>query len=90
MKVYYYPDDVIDELTYRLESPSASLLVIPNGKVKLIGPLPFLCGDLKKKTLKEVWEDYKLAWRHPEVVEFTNKVIADPNLLAESNNWREV
>lgn len=90
MKVYYYPYDVIEELKYRLESPSASLLVIPNGRVKLIGPLPFLCGDLKKNTLKEVWEDYKVAWRHPEVVEFTNKVIADPNLLAESNNWREI
>ncbi len=90
MKVYYYPYDVIEELKYRLESPSASLLVIPNGKVKLIGPLPFLCGDLKEKTLKEVWEDYKVAWRHPEVIEFTNKVVADPNLLAESNNWREI
>ncbi len=42
MKIYHYPYDVIEELKYRLEKPSASLLVIPNGKVKLIGPLP-LC-----------------------------------------------
>ncbi len=90
MKVYYYPYDVIEELKYRLECPSASLLVVPNGKVKLIGPLPFICGDLKKQTLKQVWKDYKTAWRNPEVVEFTQKVIADPNLLAESNNWRQV
>ncbi len=90
MKVYYYPYDVIEELKYRLESPSASLLVLPNGKVKLIGPLPFICGDLKEKSLSEVWEDYKTAWRSPDVVEFTRKVIADPNLLAESNNWRQV
>ena len=90
MKVYYYPYDVIEELKYRLECPSASLLIIPNGKVKLIGPLPFTCGDLKKQSLKEVWDDYKIAWRKPEVVEFTGKVIADPNLLAESNNWRPV
>ncbi|MHC4792460.1 MAG: radical SAM protein, partial [Planctomycetota bacterium] len=47
MKIYYYPYDVIEELKYRLECPSASLLVLPNGKVKLIGPLPFICGDLK-------------------------------------------
>ena len=90
MKIYYYPYDVIEELKYRLEKPSASLLVIPNGKVKLIGPLPFLCGDLKKNSLKEIWEDYKAAWRKPEVIEFTNKVIADPNLLAQSNNWIEI
>ena len=90
MKIYHYPYDVIEELKYRLECPSASLLVVPNGKVKLIGPLPFICGDLKKKSLRDIWEDYKQAWRKPEVIEFTKKVIADPNLLAQSNNWIEI
>ena len=90
MKIYHYPYDIIEELKYRLEKPSASLLVIPNGKVKLIGPLPFICGDLKKKSLKDIWEDYKVAWRKPEVIEFTKKVIANPNLLAQSNNWIEI
>ena len=90
MKVYYYPYDVIEELKYRLECPSASLLVVPNGKVKLIGPLPFICGDLKKQKLNEIWENYKKAWRNPKVIEFTQKVIADPKLLAESNNWRQI
>ncbi len=90
MRVYYYPYDVIEELKYRLESPSASLLVVPNGKVKLIGPLPFICGDLKKQSLKEIWRNYKKAWRHPDVIEFTRKVIANAKLLAQSNNWREI
>jgi len=90
MKIYYYPYDVIEELKYRIEKPSASLLVIPNGKVKLIGPLPFLCGDLKKKRLTEIWRDYQAAWRKPQVVEFARKVIADPDLLAQSNHWIEV
>ena len=90
MKIYHYPYDVIEELKYRVEKPSASLLVVPNGKVKLIGPLPFICGDLKKKRLKDIWEDYKKAWRKPEVIEFTKKVIADPNILAESNNWIDI
>lgn len=90
MKVYYYPYDVIEELKYRLEYPSASLLILPNGKVKLIGPLPFICGDLKKQSLKEVWNNYKKAWQNPQVIEFTKEVIADPKLLAESNKWREL
>jgi MoaA/NifB/PqqE/SkfB family radical SAM enzyme len=90
MKVYYYPYDVLEELKYRLECPSASLLVVPNGKVKLIGPLPFICGDLKKQSLSRIWENYKKAWRNPDVIEFTREVIADPKLLAESNNWREI
>ncbi len=90
MKVYHYPYDVIEELKYRLECPSASLLVVPNGKVKLISPLPFICGDLRKEDLSQIWENYKRAWSQTEVIEFTRKVIDDPKLLAESNNWREI
>ncbi|MDP2938721.1 MAG: radical SAM protein [Candidatus Omnitrophota bacterium] len=90
MKVYYYPYDVIEELKYRLKYPSASVLVLPNGKVKLIGPLPFICGDLKKESLAKIWENYKRAWRKPKVVAFAKKVIAEPKLLAESNKWRGV
>lgn len=90
MKVYYYPYDVLEELKYRLECPSASVLVIPNGKVKLIGPLPFICSDLKKQSLAEVWRDYQKAWSNPEVIQFTKKVIADPSLLSQSNNWKEI
>jgi len=90
MKVYYYPYDVVEELKYRLEFPSASVLVLPNGKVKLIGPLPFICGDLKKQSLAEVWEVYKKSWRNPEVIEFAKKVIVDPKLLAKSNDWKQI
>jgi MoaA/NifB/PqqE/SkfB family radical SAM enzyme len=87
MKVYYYPYDVIEELKYRLEYPSASLLVIPNGKVKIIGPLPFICGDLRRQSLSEVWKRYRRAWQEPEVIAFTKRVIQDPKLLKESNSW---
>ncbi|MCM8832337.1 MAG: radical SAM protein [Candidatus Omnitrophica bacterium] len=90
MKIYYYPYDVIEELKYRLEYPAASLLIIPNGKVKIIGPLPFICGDLKREKLIDVWEKYKLAWGNPKVREFAKKVIEDPKLLAESNKWVEL
>lgn len=90
MKVYYYPYDVLEELKIRLKYPAASLLILPNGKVKLIGPLPFLCGDLKKQTLSQVWENYKHAWQKAEVIGFAQRVIADPRLLAEANRWREL
>lgn len=90
MKVYYYPYDVIEELKYRLEYPSASILVIPNGKAKLIGPLPFLCGDIRIHSLAQIWEQYQDAWKNPEVIDFTKKVIADPVLLKEANKWKEL
>ncbi|MFQ5681370.1 MAG: radical SAM protein [Candidatus Omnitrophota bacterium] len=90
MKVYYYPYDVIEELKYRLTSPAASLLVIPNGKVKLIGPLPFICGDLRKQGLARIWERYKQAWKDPRVVDWTHRLIDDPKLLSRSNDWIEL
>ena len=90
MKIYYYPYDVMEELKYRLDFPAASLLVLPNGKVKLIGPLPFICGDLKKQSLSEIWQNYKISWQNPRVIEFAKRVIADPRLLAESNKWQEL
>ena len=90
MKVYYYPYDVVEELKYRLEYPSASLLVIPDGKVKLIGPLPFICGDLRKQSLVEIWQNYEKAWKNPVVIDSTKKVINDPELLKEANKWRSI
>jgi len=90
MKVYYYPYDVVEELKYRLQCPAASLLVVPNGNAKLIGPLPFVCGNLKVQSLDQVWDNYKKAWRNPRVIEFTEQVIADPRLLARSNDWIEI
>lgn len=90
MKVYFYPHDVVEELRYRLDSPSASLLVLPNGKVKLIGPLPFICGDLKTSSLLEIWSAYKNAWKDERVISFARSVIEDQSLLAQSNQWQEL
>ncbi len=90
MKVYYYPYDVIEEIKYRLEYPAASILVVPNGLVKLIGPLPFVCGDFRKQNLNQVWENYKKAWNEPQVREFAQKVINDHTLLSEANKWVEL
>ncbi len=90
LNIYYYPFDIIEELSYRLESPSASLLVLANGKVKLAGPLPFICADVRKDSLEEVWEKYKRAWKKQEVIDFTRRVVSDTRLLAESNNWIEI
>lgn len=90
MKVYCYPSDVLDELKYRIKSPAADLLVLPNGKVKLINSLPFICGDLRKQSLSEIWENYKRAWKDPRVIAFVENTIATPMLLAQANNWIKI
>ena len=46
-----YPWDIVTEMERRLESPQAMLLVVPNGKVKLLNALPFAPADLRRDSL---------------------------------------
>jgi hypothetical protein len=71
----------------RLESPAALLIVLPNGLVKLINALPFVCGDLRKESLEQVWANFQRAWQDPRVAEFIESLEADPGRTAELHEW---
>ena len=47
-----YPWDIVTEIETRLENPQAMLLVVPNGKVKLLNALPFAPADLRRDSLQ--------------------------------------
>lgn len=80
-----YPWDIITELEIRLESPQAMLLIVPDGKVKLLNALPFCAGDLRRQSLAETWSAYCHAWRAPEVRDFILECRAEPKLLRHAN-----
>jgi MoaA/NifB/PqqE/SkfB family radical SAM enzyme len=80
-----YPWDILAELDQRLASPQAMLLVVPNGKVKLLNALPFAPADLRRDSLEQAWEAYRDAWRSREVREFIAACRADPGLLRHAN-----
>jgi MoaA/NifB/PqqE/SkfB family radical SAM enzyme len=80
-----YPWDILTELEVRLESPQAMLLVVPNGKVKLLNALPFAPADLRRESLPEAWQAYCAGWRAPEVRDFIAACRADPGLLRHAN-----
>jgi MoaA/NifB/PqqE/SkfB family radical SAM enzyme len=80
-----YPWDIVTELQVRLESPQAMMLVVPNGRVKLLNALPFSPSDLKHDTLAQAWHAYRAAWRTQEVRAFIAKCQADPGLLRHAN-----
>ena len=67
MRVYFHEAGLLEELRYRLQHPAALLIVLPNGLVKLINALPFVCGDLRRDSLAEVWANFQRAWRDPRV-----------------------
>jgi MoaA/NifB/PqqE/SkfB family radical SAM enzyme len=80
-----YPWDILSEMEQRLASPQAMLLVVPNGKVKLLNALPFAPADLRRDTLERAWQAYCEAWRSPRVRNFIERCRKDPGLLRHAN-----
>jgi MoaA/NifB/PqqE/SkfB family radical SAM enzyme len=80
-----YPWDILTEMEQRLASPQAMLLVVPNGKVKLLNALPFAPADLRRDSLETAWQAYRAAWRSSEVREFIAACRRDATLLKHAN-----
>ncbi|HEY6923176.1 MAG TPA: radical SAM protein [Steroidobacteraceae bacterium] len=80
-----YPWDILTELRKRQESPQAMLLVVPNGRVKLLNALPFSPADLRRDSLEHAWRAYLGAWRSSEVATFVAACQTNPDLLRHAN-----
>ena len=80
-----YPWDIEMEVQVRIDAPQAMMLVVPNGRVKLLNALPFAPGDLRSQSVSEAWEAYRTAWRSPEVADFVSRCASDPGLLRHAN-----
>ncbi len=85
VKISAYPWDIRRETAVRLENPQAMVLVVPDGKVKLLNALPFYAADLRKENLSESWKRAVKAWTSPKVSEFVNALQQDPALLRHAN-----
>ena len=84
-KLSVYPWDIRAEMSARLESPQAMVLVVPDGKLKLLNALPFAPADLRRHTLAESWKLYQQAWRSEEVRDFITMCQTDASLLLHAN-----
>ena len=80
-----YPWDIEAEIQRRLENPQAMILIVPNGRVKLLNALPFAPGDLRRQTVEEAWRSYQRAWRSQEVADFVARCRNDVDLLRHAN-----
>ena len=88
LELCYAPFDIEDGLRGSLETPPATLLVLPNGWVKVAGALPQICADLRRNTLSEAWEAYRNAWRSDTVLAAVRRAVADPSRHAQANTWQ--
>jgi len=90
MRVSYHEAGLLEELRYRLHHPAALLIILPNGLVKLINALPFVCGDLRTESLADVWANFRRAWHDPRVANFIDELAADPGATRGLHKWVRV
>jgi MoaA/NifB/PqqE/SkfB family radical SAM enzyme len=87
MELCYKPFSLEEEMTHRAIQPSGTLLILPDGRVKVAAPLPFTCADLKSQTFLQAWESYKAAWADPRVRLGLERLAAEPSASAQANQW---
>jgi len=80
-----YPWGIQVEMKTRAESPQSMVLVVPNGRAKLLNALPFAVADLKTETLASAWPKVGAAWKSPEVQEFVRRAQTETDLLTHAN-----
>ena len=88
IELCYSPFSISDALRGSLDEPPATLLVLPNGWVKVAAALPHICADLRRHTLAESWARYRAAWRDRAVRAAVHRAIDDASCHAEGNTWR--
>jgi MoaA/NifB/PqqE/SkfB family radical SAM enzyme len=88
IELCYSPFDVADGLRQTLAEPPATLLVLPNGHVKVAAALPYVCADLRKDPMSVAWERYREAWRNAGVLDEATRAIGDASRHARANRWQ--
>lgn len=88
MELCFEPFDMAGALRGSLEQPPATLLVLPNGWVKVAAALPEVCADLRQRTLREAWDDYRRAWHGSTMGSAVRDAIEDEVRHAQANTWR--
>jgi MoaA/NifB/PqqE/SkfB family radical SAM enzyme len=85
IKLSIYPWDILTEMKTRLDSPQAMVLVVPNGKAKLLNALPFAPADVRTDSIAEAWAKYQDAWVSDEVRDFIETAQTQKELLLHAN-----
>jgi MoaA/NifB/PqqE/SkfB family radical SAM enzyme len=90
MEFCYSPFTLGEALRASLEEPPATLLILPNGWVKVAAALPQVCADLRRESLTEAWAAYRGAWCDEVVRSAVRRAMGDEIQHADANNWRRL
>ena len=87
IELCYLPFSIEEEMKGRKLEPSGTLLILPDGHVKVTAPLPYTCSDLTRHSFLEAWDAYRKAWSDPRVQNGLERLAADPAFSAKANQW---
>jgi MoaA/NifB/PqqE/SkfB family radical SAM enzyme len=90
MEFCYAPFKLEDALQASLDEPPATLLVLPNGWVKVAAALPQVCADLRHQSLAQAWSAYCGAWRDEAMLASIRRAIDDDSRHADANKWHRL
>ncbi len=88
MEICFEPFSLAEGLRRSAHEPPATLLVLPNGWVKVAAAIPSICADLRRCSLEEAWRAYQRAWREVAVAEAVRDALADESRHRLANSWR--
>jgi MoaA/NifB/PqqE/SkfB family radical SAM enzyme len=90
LELCYVPKSMGDGLRMSLAEPPATLLVLPNGWVKVAAALPQICADLRRHTLQQAWQAYGEAWRDGALLDDVRSAADDEARHAAANTWQRM
>jgi len=88
MELCFEPFSMEEGLRQSAAEPPATLLVLPNGWVKVAAALPQVCADLRHVTLAQAWEAYRSAWRGATMACAVNEALVDEARHGQANTWQ--
>jgi MoaA/NifB/PqqE/SkfB family radical SAM enzyme len=90
IEICHLPFTVEDGLQQSVDTPPATMLVLPNGLVKVAAAIGFTCADLRRDTVIEAWNNYRAAWRTEPVLAAIKRAISAPAGHEDANTWMPI
>jgi MoaA/NifB/PqqE/SkfB family radical SAM enzyme len=88
IEILYEPFTLQEALRASLAEPPATLLVLPNGWVKVAAALPHVCADLRRRGFAQAWDDYRNAWHEATMASAVRGALEDEGRHAQANSWQ--
>ncbi len=90
MEIAFRPFSIEEDLKAKKSAMPATILILPDGRVRVSGFLPYTCADLRKETLIQAWKECQKAYQNPKISTGFDEILKDASVLALANQLRSL